>query len=90
LREIGHLQSAEAAFIRARRGYEEQGLTYETAMVWLDLGNIYWKLGQLEQLRRTLAQAVPIFRSLRVEREVLASLLRLQQAAGLEPSGTSG
>jgi tetratricopeptide (TPR) repeat protein len=86
LRQIGHLQSAGAAFIRARRGFEEQGLAYEAAVVSLDLGDVYWKLGQLDQLRRTLAQAVPIFRSLRVDREVLASLLRLQQAAEMEPS----
>ncbi|MFL6231498.1 MAG: tetratricopeptide repeat protein [Thermoanaerobaculia bacterium] len=87
LREVGHLRNAEAALLRARQGFEEQGLVYEAAMVCLDLGDVYWKLGQLDQLRRTLAQAVPIFRSLRAEQEVLASLLRLQQAAGLEPSG---
>jgi len=57
-------------------------------VICLDLGEVYWKLGQLDQLRRTIAQAVPIFRSLRVEREVLASLLRLQQAAEMEPSGS--
>jgi pentatricopeptide repeat protein len=90
LREIGHLRNSEAALLRARKGFEEQGLAYETAVVCLDLGEVYWKLGQLDQLRQTLAQAVPIFRSLRVEREVLAALLRLQQAAGMEePSGPS-
>jgi len=81
LREVGHLRNAEAALLRARQGFEEQGLFYEMAVVCLDLGEVYWKLGLLDRLRQCLAEAVPIFRSLRVSREVLACLLRLQQAA---------
>ena len=59
----------------------------EMAVVCLDLGEVYWKLGLLDRLRQCLAEAVPIFRSLRVSREVLACLLRLQQAA--EPESPS-
>jgi tetratricopeptide (TPR) repeat protein len=87
LREVGHLRNAEAALLRARQGFEEQGLSYEMAVVCLDLGEVYWKLGLLDRLRQCLAEAVPIFRSLRVSREVLACLLRLQQAA--EPASPS-
>lgn len=88
LREIGHLHNAEVALLRARRGFEEEGLAYEMALVCLDLGEVYWKLESFDKLRSTLDQAVPILRSLQLDREVLASLLRLQQAAERESTGT--
>jgi tetratricopeptide (TPR) repeat protein len=81
LREVGHLRSAESALLRARQGFGEHGLAYEAAMVCLDLAEVYSKLGQTDKLRRTIAEALPIFKAFQVDREVLASLIRLQQSA---------
>lgn len=86
LREIGHLESAESALLRACGGFIEQGLAYEAALVSLDLADVYVKWGRMEDVRRTIQQVMPIFRSLRVSREFLASLWRLRQIAGLEPT----
>ncbi len=87
LREIGHLENAESALLRARGGFTQQGLAYEAALVNLDLADVYVKWGRMEDVRRTIEQVMPIFRSLRISEEFQASVWRLREAAGLEALG---
>jgi tetratricopeptide (TPR) repeat protein len=84
LRDIGQLQQAESKLLEAHKGFLDRGLTYEAAVLSLDLAALYLKMGATEDVRQTATVAVPIFRALGVDRDALASLLQLQQVADQE------
>jgi hypothetical protein len=62
LSDVGHFRNAEAAILRARKGFVEQGLLYETAHVDMDLAQLYSKMGLDEKARRAAEEAEPVLR----------------------------
>lgn len=79
--EVGHLESAERFLKNARDGYLELDLVHQAADVSLMLAEVYRRKGETAKLRETLEETVPILRSFRFGPELLAALLRLQEAA---------
>lgn len=79
LRDLGHLKAAEAILLQARQGFVQRELHYESAQISLDLAAVYVKLRADVELKQTVAETVPVFGALGVDREILAALLQLQQ-----------
>jgi hypothetical protein len=82
--EVGHLESAERFLKNARDGYLELDLVHQAADVSLMLAEVYRRKGETAKLRETLEETVPILRSFRFGPELLAALIRLQEAAQAE------
>lgn len=81
LREIGHLRNAEAALLRARKGFLDRRLTYEAALISLDLAEIYLKLDLIEDLKRMVQETTTIFTGFGIDPRALRPLLEVQEAA---------
>ena len=86
-RGIGRPKSAEELLMKARAGFQEQGATYEFALVCLELAGLYAEQGRTAEMKQLAEEMVPIFSSRQIHREALAALALWCQAAKAETAG---
>jgi tetratricopeptide (TPR) repeat protein len=86
-RGLGQTDEAESLLLTARDGFLAEDIPYETALVSLDLAQLYAEQGRTAELKRLAAGLVPIFASRQIHREALAALAFLQQSVETERAG---
>lgn len=80
-RAAGRYHQAERTFREIRRAFAEERMPYYVALVNLELCAIWLHSRQTDELRTAVAEALSTFLALGIEREALASVILLDQAA---------
>ncbi|MES1210810.1 MAG: hypothetical protein ABUL63_00620, partial [Acidobacteriota bacterium] len=71
---------AETAFQEVRAGFEEAEITYDIALVSLELAEIWLAQGRTEEILGLLDNTLSVFRSKGIRREAIAALLLLRES----------
>src|SRR5688500_8859267 len=83
-RASGDNASAEKALIEARDAFLAHDIPYEAALVALELAALYLEQGRTGDVKRLVAEMVPIFEALEVQPETFAALILFRQAVERE------
>ncbi len=75
---------ADSALIEARDAFLARELPYEAAVVALELASLYLEQGRTADVKRLVAEMIPIFNALEVQPEALAALILFRQAVKRE------
>lgn len=78
---LRELNQAEQALSQVKNGFEEAGLQYKAALVGLELGAVRLQQGRVNEAAQVVMEATEVFLSLKIQRELLASVLLLQKAS---------
>ncbi len=87
VRGLGQPDKAEELLLSARAGLIEERLSYDTALISLDLAGLYSEQGRLAEMKRLALEMTPIFSSLQVHREAIAAFNIWHQAVQSETAG---
>jgi tetratricopeptide (TPR) repeat protein len=75
------LDTAQRALWQVKEGFEEAGLSYKAALVGLELGAVWLQQGRLQEAEIIVLECADTFISLRIRRELMASILVIRKAA---------
>jgi tetratricopeptide (TPR) repeat protein len=75
----GHLEASRTLLEQVRSEFSARKLHYYCALVSLDLALVFTQMGRFSEVRALISQSMPIFRALRVQRELLASIIMLTE-----------
>jgi len=78
---LGESVKAEEILLRARDEFDGAGLGYNAALVSLDLAALRLQQGRTAEVRRLVEDMVATFRGVGVDREAIAAVLMLRDAA---------
>ncbi len=81
---LGRPAEAEAAFAQARRYFLERGISFDAALVSLELAVLYLEQGRAAEVKDLARELAPVFQAQDVAREALATLLLFQEAVEQE------
>jgi tetratricopeptide (TPR) repeat protein len=81
---LGHWEEGVAALRKVRGEFASRHLSYDTALVSLELAVLYSEQGKAEEVKTLARHMVPIFQARNVHPEVLAALSLFRQAAERE------
>jgi tetratricopeptide (TPR) repeat protein len=84
---LQRIEQAEAAFREVRQAFIELDLSYDVALVSLDLAGTYSLQGRLTDIRDIAEETLAIFQAHNIHREALAALLVFCGAARMDQAG---
>ncbi|HWM93761.1 MAG TPA: tetratricopeptide repeat protein [Thermoanaerobaculia bacterium] len=81
---LGRIEEAIAALEEVQSSFAAEGIPYDTALVSLELCELYLKQNRTAEVKELARQMVTIFRANKVDREGLAAVLVFRDAAERE------
>jgi len=66
---------------KTREAYRERGLPYDAAVIALEIAQGHLRLGRVDRVRDLVAETLPMFRDLDVDKNVLTQFVHLRRAS---------